>query len=181
MSFLTEIIHGILAFSKDANLFLGGISMTDNKTKLTPAARRLVFNDRVYGTILEEVMRQTIGCLKTVDVKTKFKMYSRKIQLHRYGRDVMFYISREGHVTIELKEFAHDNYVIQLFEYSEDEQQQEAFLSSMEKLTYEVIITFLDKAGNDFHAYMDYVVNLNIPLFDAYDEMISDIKDEWIC
>lgn len=28
--------------------------MTDNKTKLTPAARRLVFNDRVYGTILEE-------------------------------------------------------------------------------------------------------------------------------
>jgi len=152
--------------------------MTDNNTKITPAARRLIFNDRVYGTILEEVMRQTIGCLKTVDVKTKFKMYSRKIQLHRYGRDIMFYIAREGHVTIELKEFVHDDYVVQIFEYSEDEQQQEAFLSSLKKLTHEVLITFLDKAGNDFHAYMDYVVNLNIPLFDAYDEMRSDLEED---
>jgi len=148
------------------------------KKKTTPAAKRLVFNDHVYGTILKEVMEQTKGCLKTVDIKTKFKMYSRKIQLHRYGRDVMFYIAREGHVTIELKEFAHDDYVVQIFEYSEDEQQQEVFLSSLKKLTHEVLITFLDKAGNDFHAYMDYVVNLNIPLFDAYDEMRSDLEED---
>ena len=58
MSFLTEIIHGILAFSKDANLFLGGIYMTDNNTKITPAARRLIFNDRVYGTILSPGVAQ---------------------------------------------------------------------------------------------------------------------------
>ena len=65
-----------------------------------------------------------------------------------------------------------------IFEYSEDEQQQEAFLSSLKKLTHEVLITVLDKAGNDFHAYMDYVVNLYIPLFDAYDEMISDLEED---
>lgn len=148
------------------------------KKKITPAAKRLVFNDHVYRTILEEVMEQTRGCLKTVDIKTKFKMYSRKIQLHRYGRDVMFYIAREGNVTIELKEFAHEDYVTQIFEYDEDLEQQENFISNLKKLTNEVLITFMDKEGKDFHAYMDYVVNLNIPLFDAYEEMMSNFKKE---
>ena len=149
----------------------------EEKKKLTPAAKRLVFNDRVYRTILDEVMEQTSGCLKTLDVKSKFKMYSRKIHLHRYGRDVMFYIAREGNVSIELKEFAHDDYALQIFNYDEDLEQQEEFLRSLKKLVNEVLNAFLDKDGDDFHTYMDYVVNFSVPLFEAYEEMKSEYEE----
>lgn len=111
--------------------------------------------DSAYEVILNCILDIVKGDIKSLDIKVKYKMMSRRIHLHMNGRDLILLITKEGHIDLELKEASHEIHKERLYEYSEDLYNQNDFLDLFEEYLTDLIEVFLDKDEYNFHTFMD--------------------------
>lgn len=147
--------------------------MTKAGIKQMENEKRHNFISKTVDVVLQSLVEQTKENRKKLQVRIDFTNYNRYIRCHIYGKDIAILIYGDGNVGVELKEFCHDDYAEQLFDYDSDIEKQEDFLNKLEKMLYWMIPIFLDKKEYDFHTYMDYVFRKE-NIYDAYNFMVED-------
>lgn len=131
--------------------------MTKAEQKKQEAAKKQEFIAKTYAVILRSIPAQAMGIRKSAQIRLTHKNYNRYIRFHSYGADINLLIYSDGNVAVELTEAIHGKHTEQLFEYSSDEKEQEAFWAKLEEMMPWLINLYLDRAVMDFHSYMDYV------------------------
>lgn len=131
--------------------------MAKAEKKKSETQTRLDFIAKTYATVLSCVAEQTADVRTKVEFRVTHYNYNRYLHFHVYGRDMAILIYRDGKVALELKEFAHNDYTEQLFDYAEEAENQETFFERLREMCSWLIRLFMDKSFYDFHTYMDYV------------------------
>ena len=151
--------------------------MTKSEQKKIETEMKRDFIEKVYTTIIKGVPKMTRDKADSLDIRIIHKTHNRYISFLRYGQALKFKIYRDGNVGITLKEFCHDDYETQLFEYIPDKQLQEDFIKRLSKTMSWMLSIFLNREDLDFHSYMDFISNSN-DIYEAYDKMQDEIK-QW--
>ncbi len=131
--------------------------MTKAEQKKLETEKKYDFIAKTYAVILSSIPEQTKGVRKSVQVRLTHQNYTRYIRFHNYGKDMNFQLYSDGNVVIELDEALHNKHTETLFEYSGDDEKQEAFWEELSKLVPRLIKVFIGQEVMDFHSYMDYV------------------------
>ena len=131
--------------------------MTKAEQKKQETQARLDFLAETYGVVLSCVAKQTADIRSKVEFRVTQYNYNRYVRFHVYGKDMAILIHRDGKVALELKEFAHSDYVEQLFDFAEEAENKADFHKKLKKMLPWLIRVFLNCDVLDFHSYMDYV------------------------
>lgn len=103
-----------------------------------------------------------------------FTNHNRYIHMNAYGRSTSLLIYRDGNVEINLKEFCHNPYEEQLFEFSLDEEVQERFLMRFREILSWLIPVSFGHCQYDFHMFMDYASGQS-----SIETVYQNISEEW--
>lgn len=147
--------------------------MTKAEQKKLETAKKYEFISRAYTVILSSIPVQAMGVRKSAQIRLTHQNYNRYIRFHAYGMDINFLIYGDGNVAVELTEALHAKHTEQLFEYSTEVEEQEAFLAKLAEMMPWVVGLYLEQEVMDFHSYMDYVGSSE-NMAAAYQTMIDE-------
>ncbi len=131
--------------------------MTKAEQKKQETKARLDFLAETYGVVLSCIAKQTADIRSKVEFRVTQYNYNRYVRFHVYGKDMAILIYRDGKVALELKEFAHSDYVEQLFDFAEEAENKAEFHRKLKKMLSWLIRVFLNCDVLDFHSFMDYI------------------------
>lgn len=139
------------------------------------ASNKQEFIGKAFQTALNALAENTVDVTGGgVKVQISFTNHNRYVHISAYGRSTSILIYRDGNVGINLKEFCHNPYEEQLFEFSLDEEVQERFLMRFREILSWLIPVSFGHCQYDFHTFMDYVSGQS-----SIEIVYQNISGEW--
>lgn len=135
--------------------------------------RQREFYVRIQQEILDIATETLVENRENLDLKVKYKGGNRYISFHMYSKDVEIILYTKGQIVLKLSEFCHSTYEKQLFEFTDDEEDQEQLMAELRGNLEWLINEFI----GDFHSYMDYVSHYG-DYKKAYMEMMKNYPEE---
>lgn len=109
---------------------------------------------------------------KKMDFKIQFSGRNRYIKFSEYGFKMNILLYTRGQVVIQLDEMFNGKFEQQIYEFTEDETEQEQFLVRIIDILEWMLPIFCDKAVVDAHTFTDY-------LRDDIETAIENVKVDW--
>ena len=135
------------------------------------------FYAKVQKVVLDISTEKMMELGVKTDLKISYRSGNRYISFSQYGKKMSVLLYTKGQIVLQVSEFCHEEYEKQIFEISEDEKEQEAFVEYLRGMFSLLLNEFLDEGVLGFHGYMDYLVHFG-DVEIAYNKMMAQYPNE---
>lgn len=136
------------------------------------AVKKAEFYAKIIDIVFDVTAKNMAESQKKMDFKIQFSGRNRYIKFSEYGFKMNILLYTRGQVVIQLDEMFNGKFEQQIYEFTEDETEQEQFLVRIRDILAWMLPIFCDKAVVDAHTFTDY-------LRDDIETAIENVKADW--
>lgn len=123
---------------------------------------------------LLKIIANVFSSTRSINYQMQIKSNNIYFTFHRYGEDFHIYIFKNGNVQFKFKEFCHEDFICDYYQFEEDENHEE-FIKTFKKDCKMLLKEFVNVPGF-WHVLLDYL---------SYDSSFLNMKmkrndDQWI-
>ena len=145
---------------------------TKAELKKEESKRRREFHAKLLGIVFDVTNESMQDVQSKLDFKVSFTGRNRYVRFSVYGFKMSVLIYTRGQLVIQLEEACHGTFEQQIYEYTDNQEEQQECLERLERIMRFMIPLFTNDGIVDAHTFMDYVKD---DLEDAY----ARIEEDW--